>query len=155
MRTIKCVYSRDGNINHKYFTFQDTAEVEDIAWTCKRWTDRHQLTLVDIQPNDKTKVLPEQLASLRGYARRVLPTNDVWTVRRLEDRWLSNTWLSVLHHENSISQDRKDQGSLLQQDSMGTEASQAVYAKQRNIHPRLHGRNISPITWHSTRLWQT
>ena len=77
MKTIKCVYSRDGNINYKYFTFQDTAEVEDIAWTCKRWTDRHQLTLVDIQPNGKTKVLPEQLASLRGYARRVLPTNDV------------------------------------------------------------------------------
>ena len=77
MKLIKCSYSRDGAINHKYFTFQDTAEVEDIAWTCKRWTDRHQLTLVDIQPNDKTKVLPEQLASLRGYAGRVLPTNDV------------------------------------------------------------------------------
>ena len=77
MKLIKCSYSRDGAINHKYFTFQDTAEVEDIAWTCKRWTDRHQLTLVDIKPNDKTKVLPEQLASLRGHAGRVLPTNDV------------------------------------------------------------------------------
>ena len=155
MKLIKCSYSRDGAINHKYFTFQDTAEVEDIAWTCKRWTDRHQLTLVDIQPNDKTKVLPEQLASLRGYAGRVLPTNDVWTVRRLENWWISNTWFSVLHHENSISQDRKDQGSLLQQDSMGTEARQAMHEEQRNIHPRLYGRNISPITLRTSRLWPT
>ena len=155
MKSFKCIYSSDGNINHRYFAFQDSDDIEDIAWKCKRWAERHQLTLVDIQPNDKTKVLPEQLASLRGHARRVFPTNDVWTVRRLENWWISNTWFSVLHHENSISRDRKDQGSLLQQDSMGTEARQAMHEEQRNIHPRLHGRNISPITWYSTRLWQT
>jgi len=154
MKLIKCIYSRNGDINYKYFSFKDSDDVEDIAWTCKRWTERHQLTLIDIT-NGKEKVLPKQLASIQGDARRILPTSDIWTVRRLEDRWLSNTWFSGLHHENPKSQDWKDQGSLLQQDSMGTEASQAMHGKQRNIHPRLYGRNLSPITWYSTRIWQT
>ena len=154
MKLIKCIYSKNGDINYKYFSFKDSDDVEDIAWTCKRWTERHQLTLIDIT-NGKEKVLPKQLASIQGDARRILPTSDIWTVRRLEDWWLSNTWLGCLHHENPKSQDWKDQGSLLQQDSMGTEARQAMHEEQRNIHSRLYGRNISPITRSSTRLWPT
>lgn len=77
MQTIKCIYSRDGHINYKYFAFQDTTDTEDIAWTCKRWTEKNQLTLIDIQPNGKEKVLPEQLASLQGHAGRLLPISDI------------------------------------------------------------------------------
>ena len=77
MKTFKVTYSSDGNINHRYFAFKDTDDIEDIAWTCKRWADRHQNILIDIQPNGKTKVPPEQLASLQGHARRFLPTSDI------------------------------------------------------------------------------
>lgn len=76
MKLIKCIYSKNGDINYKYFSFKDSDDVEDIAWTCKRWTERHQLTLIDIT-NGKEKVLPEQLASIQGHARRILPTSDI------------------------------------------------------------------------------
>ncbi len=76
MQSIKCIYSRDGDINHKYFAFKDSDDAEDIAWTCKRWTDRHQLILIDIQHNAR-KIPSKQLASLQGHARRLLPTNDI------------------------------------------------------------------------------
>ena len=77
MKTYKVIYSRDGEINHRYFAFQDRADIEDIAWKCKRWTDRHQLTLIDIEPHAKQKIPAEQLASLQGHARRFFPTNDI------------------------------------------------------------------------------
>ena len=77
MKSFKIIYSNDGNINHKYFAFKDSTDIEDIAWECKSWTERHQLILIDIQPNGKTKVPTEQLASLQGHARRFLPTSDI------------------------------------------------------------------------------
>ena len=76
MQSIKCIYKSNGSIEHRYFAFQDSDDIEDIAWTCKRWTDRHQLTLIDIQQG-KTKVPTEQLASIQGHARRFFPPSDI------------------------------------------------------------------------------
>jgi hypothetical protein len=76
MQSFKCIYSKDGDINYKYFQFNDNSDVEDIAWTIKRWTDKNQLTLIDID-NGKTKVLSQQLASLQGHAGQFLPVSDI------------------------------------------------------------------------------
>ena len=76
MQSFKCIYSKDGDIKYKYFQFKDNSDVEDIAWTIKRWTERNQLTLIDID-NGKAKVLSKQLASLQGHAGQFLPVSDI------------------------------------------------------------------------------